>query len=392
VIKVVRIIARMNVGGPARHCLILGEGLRRHGFETVLLTGDLDEGEVSLEADPGFRVVHVPFLGRPPAPLADLRALGAMVSILRRERPDIVHTHTAKAGALGRLAARIAGVPVVVHSFHGHVLSGYFGPVGSTAVTWAERALSHLTSRIVTLSPQLRDELAGRYRVAGRDRFQVVPLGRDLEPFQEARRGTLRASLGLDDEDVLLGCVGRLVPIKNVPLLVRSFAAAARSHPRLHLVIVGDGTERSAVQAAVDPELSHRVHLLGWRQDLPEIYADLDLLALSSNNEGTPLAIIEAFAAGVPVVATAVGGVPDMFVGEGPALKDPVAVGVRLRPQGALVPPGDAFALTAAIEHFASSPARLARASAAAASAAEAYRSEHLVERMAELYRELLAQ
>lgn len=392
-LKVVRIIARMNVGGPARHCLLLGQGLAAEGFETLLLTGDLDEGEVPLDAgDPGFRIERVPGLGRPPAPSDDLRALAALIAILRRERPDIVHTHTAKAGALGRVAARIAGVPVVVHSFHGHVLSGYFGPLGSLAVTLAERGLSRLTSRIVTLSPRLRDDLAERYRVAPRERFSVVPLGRDLSVFRHARPGRLRGALGLEDDAVLVGCVGRLVPIKAVPALVRAFANVARDDPRLHLVVVGDGTERGAVEAAIDPELRGRIHLLGWRRDLPEIYADLDLLALSSLNEGTPLAIIEAFASGVPVVATAVGGVPDMFVedpGAAPSA-EPAPVGVRLRPQGALVPPGDAYALAGAIEHYAARPDLRARASESARRAAADYAAERLVKQVAELYRELV--
>ncbi|MGE0708482.1 MAG: glycosyltransferase [Planctomycetota bacterium] len=380
----------MNVGGPARHCLILGEGLRAKGFETVLLTGDLDEGEVPLEASPSFPVERVPGLGRPPAPRDDLRALLSLVRILRRERPTIVHTHTAKAGALGRVAARLAGVPIVVHSFHGHVLSGYFGPLGSAAVTLAERALSRLTSRIVTLSPQLREELSGRHRVAPREAFEVVPLGRDLEPFRRATRGRLRAELGLPADALLVGCIGRLVPIKDVPLLVRSFLPLARRDRRLHLVVVGDGTERTAVQAAIDPELAGRVHLIGWRRELPEVYADLDLLALSSRNEGTPLAIVEAFGAGVPVVATAVGGVPDMFSGSSEEARAPI--GVALRAEGALVPPGDAFALTSALELLLGDEGLRRRAAAAAGRAAEGYRAERLVEQMAGLYRSLLRQ
>lgn len=408
VIKVVRIIARMNMGGPARHCMLLGQGLRAHGFETVLLTGDLDEGEIPLEAElngsAGFRVVRIPGLGRPPSPADDLRALGRIVRVLRRERPDIVHTHTAKAGALGRVAAKLAGVPVVVHSFHGHVLSGYFSPVGSGLVTLAERLLSRITARIVTLSPQLRDELAHRYHVAREGQFTVLPLGRDLEPFRRAERGALRRELGLAEEDFLIGCVGRLVPIKNVPLMVRAFAALARRDRRAHLVVVGDGTERGHVEQTLATEgIADRVHLLGWRRDLPAIYADLDLLANSSQNEGTPLAIIEAFAAGVPVVATAVGGVPDMFPGEDGALalhrstsgkfeQARLPVGVHVRPQGALVPSEDAVGLAEALGLFATRPDLRQAASRAARTASSSYRAERLIQDVARLYRQLLGE
>ena len=403
-LKVVRIIARLNVGGPARHCLLLGEGLRAHGFETLLLTGDLDEGEEALEdpqlrgGGPGFRIERVPGLGRPPAPRDDLRALWRIVRVLRRERPAIVHTHTAKAGALGRVAAALAGVPVVVHTFHGHVLSGYFSPAGSLAVILAERALSRLTSRIVTLSPRLRDELASRYRVAPRERFEVVPLGRDLTPFARAERGALRHELGLGDDALLVGCVGRLVPIKQVPLLVQAFAEVARREPRARLVIVGDGPDRPLIEAALrERGLSERAHLLGWRQDLPAIYADLDLLALSSRNEGTPLAMIEAFAAGVPAIATRVGGVPDLFAGDetGGARAalgaERAPSGVDVRAAGALVPPGDAQLLAEALILFAARPDLRRAASAAARDASQAYAGERLIEATAALYRRLLA-
>jgi glycosyltransferase involved in cell wall biosynthesis len=396
--KVVRIIARLNMGGPARHCMLLGHGLRDHGYETVLLAGDLDAGEVPLEGSPnggpGFRIVHVPGLGRPPSPRDDLRALLAILRILRRERPDIVHTHTAKAGALGRLAARLAGVPVVVHTFHGHVLSGYFSPVRSHLVTLAERALARITARIITLSPRLRHELAGRYRIGRREQFEVMPLGRDLAPFQGAARGRLRRELGLAAGALLVGCVGRLAPIKRVPLLVRSFATLAARNSQAHLVIVGDGTERARVEAAIgEAGLTDRVHLLGWRRDLAQIYADLDLLALSSRNEGTPLAIVEAFASGVPVVATAVGGVPDMFQGSdgvSPRPEASPAPGVWLRPQGALVPADDPIALGEALSLLGTQPRLRVAAAEAARTASSRYRAERLVDEVGDLYGRLL--
>lgn len=402
-LKVARIIARLNVGGPARHCLLLGEGLRRHGFETVLLTGRLEPGEAgvlpaeAVTTPEGVRIVRVPGLRQPVAPRDDARALVELTRALRRERPDVVHTHTSKAGALGRVAAALAGVPVVVHTFHGHVLDGYFPRLPSALVRLAERALARLTTRIVTLSPGLRDDLAARYGVAGAERFEVIPLGRDLAPFRAGRPGGLRRELGLAPDAPLVGAVGRLVPIKDVPLLVRAFARVAARRPAATLVLVGDGPERPAVEAAAAAAgLAGRVRLLGWREDLPAVYADLDLLAVSSKNEGTPLAMIEAFAAGVPVVATRVGGVPDMFDAPGPALAALATngatppPGVDLRAEGALVASQDEASLAAAIDLLLGH-ADLRRAAAAAARArSEDYAAERLLEAMASLYRRLV--
>ena len=394
----VRIIARLNVGGPARHVLLLAEGLRAHGFETTVLHGDVDVGETPLrEASgvaerAGFRLERIPGLGPQIAPLQDARALAGLVAALRRERPAIVHTHTAKAGALGRIAARIAGVPVVVHTFHGHVLEHYFTPVGSRLVQLAERGLTQLTERLVTLSPRLRDELAHRYRVAAAEDIAVVPLGRDIAPFRQAERGTLRRLLGLDPQALLIGAVGRLVPIKDLPLLVRAFAGLASAHPHAHLVLVGDGVSRAELESlATHLGLSARVHLLGWRDDLPQVYADLDLVALTSKSEGTPLAIVEAFAAGRPVVATRVGGVPDMF-SPAPSAPEGLPPDVEAQAEGLLVPAGDEAPLQAALARLLTDAPLRAAQGAAARAAAEAWSAERLLNDMAALYRELLDQ
>lgn len=396
-VKVARIISRLNVGGPARHCILLGEGLRRHGFETVLIAGELEDGEADVlpgdvAATPGgVRLVRVPGLRQTIAPGDDLRALLRLVAILRHERPDVVHTHTSKAGALGRLAAALAGVPVVVHTFHGHVLDGYFPRLPSALIRLAERALARLSSRIITLSPALKEELASRYHVTGAEKIEVIPLGRDLASFHGRPRGRLRAELGLDPSAPLVGAVGRLVPIKDVPLLVRAFARVVAKRPGAHLALAGDGPERGAIEEAVRARgLEANVHLLGWRTDLAAIYADLDLLVVSSKNEGTPLAMIEAFAAGVPVVATRVGGVPDMF--DAPATNGvDVPSGVDVRAQGALVASADEAALAAGIELFLADPARRRAAGAAAHVKSEDWAASRLIEATAKLYRDLLA-
>jgi glycosyltransferase involved in cell wall biosynthesis len=382
-LKVVRIIARLNVGGPARHCLLLGGALRERGWEQVLATGDLDEGEASaLDREPslalGSRLVHVPGLGRRISVRDDARALAALVSLLERERPQVVHTHTAKAGGLGRIAARIARVPVVVHTFHGHVLSGYFGPVGSFLACRFERTLARLADRLVVLSERQRDELANHFGVAPLDKFTIVPLGRDLGSFEHAPRGKFRAELGLAADEPLLVYVGRLVPIKDPSTLLQ---ALARTKTRPTLALAGSGPLEDAVRSEARAlGMEARVRLLGWRQDLDAILADATALVLSSRNEGTPLAIIEAFAAGTPVVATAVGGVADMFSGEG-----------SQRREGLLVPPGDPAALAEAIDRIVSDPALRKEMSEAGRKRASRYDVGRLADDIDRLYRELLS-
>lgn len=382
--KVVRIIARLNVGGPARHCLLLGGALRERGWEQVLAVGDLDDGEASaLDREPdlalGSRIVKVPGLGRRISARDDARALGALVTLLRKERPAVVHTHTAKAGALGRIAARLARVPVVVHTFHGHVLSGYFGPVGSLLARTAERGLALLADRLVVLSDRQRDDLSRTFHVARAEKFTIVPLGRDLGSFAHAPRGRLRAELGLEATTPLLAFVGRLVPIKDPSTLLRALAAMKT---RAVVAIAGAGPLEEAVRAEARAlGLAERVKMLGWRQDLDAILADADALVLSSRNEGTPLAIIEAFATGTPVVSTAVGGVPDMFSGDG-----------ERRAEGLLVPPGEPEKLAAALDQVLSDPAMRRAMSEAGKRRASVYDIGRLADDVDRLYRELLGE
>jgi glycosyltransferase involved in cell wall biosynthesis len=272
----------------------------------------------------------------------DVKALVKLYSLIRRERPHIVHTHTAKAGFLGRIAARLAGVPVIVHTFHGHVLNGYYGPVKNWLLRRIERSLAAISDRLVTVSEQVKVELVA-HGVARAEMIAVIPLGFDLEPFLEShvQRGEFRRELGLADEIRLVGIVGRLFPIKNHRLFLDAAAKIAAQHPT-RFVIVGDGALRSALeQQAREMGIVDRVLFTGWRRDLPRIYADLDVLVVSSDNEGTPVSAIEAMAAGCPVVATRVGGLPDL-------INDSTI--------GRLVPPRDADALASAVLDLIHSP------------------------------------
>jgi len=270
---------------------------------------------------------------------------------------------------------------VLVHTFHGHVLSGYFGPTGNLLVRLAERTLAAVTDRIVAISPRQRDDLVSRFRVAAERRTTIIPLGLDLQPLleQAADAPNLRRELRIGDDDVVVGYVGRFVPIKNIAVLVRAFAAASALQGNMWLVLAGDGPLRADLESlAGECGVGHRVRFLGWTENLAALYATLDICALSSSNEGTPVAIIEAMAAARAVVATAVGGVPDV-VDDGRT--------------GILVEPDNAEAFAAALGHLARNPTeRLRLGAAARREVARRFSPDRLVDDIDRLYQEALAE
>ncbi len=338
-IRILRVITRMNIGGPAIQAGLLTAMLDPARFETLLVAGaeGSREGNIlSLGRLPStVRPLLVPELGRRIAPADDLRALWKVTAIARAYRPDIVHTHLAKAGFVGRIAGRLAGAQAIVHTYHGSVFHGYFGRPESALYLGVERALAHVTSRIVAITPQGSEELA-RLRVAPAAKIVEIPLGLDLAPFRDAPdRLAARSLLGISPDEPLVGLVARLVPIKDVLTFLKAMALVIADIPQLAVMIVGDGEERARLEAAaVQIGLGTRCRFLGWRADLPVLYAAMDVLALSSINEGAPVSVIEAMATGRPVVATAVGGVPDVVL-DGRT--------------GFLVPPRDPKALSAAV-------------------------------------------
>jgi glycosyltransferase involved in cell wall biosynthesis len=286
-------------------------------WRTVLLAGQTDETEadmLDLAIDAGIEHRILPDLGRRMNPLRDLRAFAEILSIIRHLRPDVVCTHTAKAGALGRVAAFVHRVPARVHTFHGHVFHGYFSGLATRAIVWTERLLGRLTSRILAVSEEVARDLVETHRIAPADRVQVVRLGLDLSEFIEDRpRGAFRESQGISPTAPLLVAVGRLVPIKDHALLLESVAILARERPEVRLAIVGDGPCRDTLVArARRDDLRGHVIFTGWQRDLPPILTDMDVAVLTSLNEGTPVALIEGAAAGRPAVATNVGGVREV--------------------------------------------------------------------------------
>jgi glycosyltransferase involved in cell wall biosynthesis len=376
--RILRVITRLNVGGPATHVLLADKGLRERGWQTLLLHGQVepDEAEVDL-THVGVPLRRVSSLARPIRPVADARAFAAVVRAIREHRPQIIHSHLSKAGLIARSAGMAASPAARVHTFHGTVFGGYFGDRASGAIVRAERFLGAHSSRVVALSERQRDELI-EHRIALPERIRIVPLGLDLGRFGRLDRAAARTILGEPPDAFLVVAIGRLVPIKRIDRLVRAFALLAAGVPSARLAIVGDGGERPALEAlVVDLGLPDRVRFAGWQANTPDWYAAADAVALTSDREGTPLALIEAAAAERPAVAGDVGGVADV-----------VLDGVT----GFVVAPADEAAFADRLSRLAIDPELSERLGRAAPERARAFAAERLVDDLDRLYREILSE
>lgn len=372
----------MNVGGPALHALLLNDRLDPARYDSRLVAGQVGDAEgdyLTLHGAVPERFVSVPALGRQVEGWRDWTAFWSLVRLMRTFRPHVVHTHTSKAGALGRLAAAACRVPIVVHTYHGHVFEAYFSPLKTRLVVAAERVLARGASALVAVTARVRRDVLAR-GIGADDQVVVVSLGLDLEPLvaAPARRGELRRELGLPADAPLAGIVARLVPVKAHEVFLQAAKAIAPVRPDMVFLIVGDGERRAELEGAVRAAgLDGRVRFLGWRADLDRLYADLDVVVLTSKNEGSPVALIEAMAAGRAVVSTRAGGVEDVVTdGE----------------TGVIVPIGDAPAVARAILDLIEDPARAARLGAAARAFVVArFGSRRLVGDIDALYQRLLA-
>lgn len=318
-IRIARIIGRLNIGGPAIQAITLTRELEPLGYTTLLLRGEEAPHEGSMDdlaRELGVKPVLVRGMQREIGP-AELTALVRTVRHLRAIRPHLVHTHAAKAGTLGRLAAVIAGGPrrpAIVHTFHGHSLESYFSPAKARLFLEIERTLARVSDRLIAVSPEVRDDLV-RLGVAATSRFAVVPLGLDLSRFdlpddvRGRRRAAKRAEWGVGPGEQVVTIVARLVPIKRIDRFLR-VAELLAPDQGIRFVIVGDGALGAELRAGPPARrLGARVIWTGFDRDVPSVYAASDCVVLTSDNEGTPVSLIEAQAAGVRVVSTRVGGV-----------------------------------------------------------------------------------
>ena len=384
-VRVLRVIARLNMGGPALHVAYLTAGLAERGYETTLVAGSLARGEDSMAfvADElGIEVERLEELHREISPVRDAVAILRLARLIRRVRPHILHTHTAKAGAVGRLAALLAGdarPPIVVHTFHGHVLRGYFDPLRTAGFRLLERWLATKTTALVAVSPQVRDDLVS-LGVAPRERFVVVRLGIELEQRVAAERDgrvESRRVLGIGPDRFAVGWIGRMTGVKRTDDVLRAFRRLRDRGVDACLCMVGDGPDRPAVERrAHELGVMRDTLFLGYQEEVAPYYAAFDAMILPSINEGTPVSAIEALAAGRPVVATRVGGVPDV---------------VREGEDGFLVEPGDVDGLADRLARLAADPELRERLGAAGRGRViPRYSVERLVDDVDRLYRSLL--
>ncbi|MCH2199956.1 MAG: glycosyltransferase [Flavobacteriales bacterium] len=387
--RVLRILNRFNLGGPVWNASYLSADLSPE-FETKLIGGHEEEGEESSLYIPeslGLKPQIVPNLRRSVDPTNDRRALKDIRNIIREFQPDIVHTHASKAGALGRIAAFKEKVPVVVHTFHGHVFHSYFHPAKTAVFKQLERRLARKSSAIIAISDMQKHELCNLHKVAPPDKTHVVHLGFDLDRFQQDqdfRRQSFRQQWRIKDDELIVAIIGRFAPVKNHELFFEAFAHMLESSEiKARAVVIGDGelnaqlTDFCAQRTLNSGEsLDQYIIFTSWIKDISAVLPGVDLVALSSNNEGTPVSLIEAQAANVPVVATRVGGVENV---------------IREGETGLIVAPGDVSAFSQSMQEILSNKELRKRfAQAGYAHAKANFSRERLANEVATLYRQLL--
>jgi len=405
--KILRIIARLNVGGPARHVVWLSAGMKKDGYDTLLVAGVVPAGEDDmsyLAEQAGVAPAIISEMSREIS-LKDLLTVWKLYRLMVRERPDLVHTHTAKAGTVGRIAgliyrwmtpATLIGRPRrcrFVHTYHGHVFHSYYGPAKTRSFLAIEKLLARLaTDRVIVVSEQQRREINDGFGVGRPEQFAVIPLGIDLSIYAnwKERRNRFREGINASEDDVLIGIVGRLTEIKNHRLFLEAAALLKKaSEKKMRFVIIGDGAMRQQLEAqAEELGLTDDVLFLGTRNDPENFYPALDVVALTSLNEGTPLSLIEAMANERPVIATAVGGVVDLL---GSKVSGHDNRGYQICERGVLVESGDAEGFSRGLQRLIDDePLRRDLGSRGHEFVVQNYAKERLLADMSGLYAQLL--
>ncbi len=335
--RVLILINRLNLGGPAFHVATLTKYLSPE-FEMLLVAGTKDDSEESSDyivKNMGLNFVSLPEMHRSLNPFKDYRSYRALRKMIREFKPDIVHTHAAKAGALGRLAALHEKVPVIIHTFHGHVFHSYFSPLKTKIFLKIERYLAKKSSGIIAISERQKKDLTLKYRVSSVAKVHMIPLGFDLRSFREnisEKREAFRKKYLLEDDEIAIGIIGRLVPVKNHPLFMASAASILKqTKKKVRFFVIGDGESkellfREAESLGLDytyfksKPIKADFTFCSWIKDVDVAISGLDIVALSSHNEGTPVSLIEAQAGDKPVISTNVGGIENVVVKNGTAL------------------------------------------------------------------------
>ena len=390
-IKVIHIITRLDKGGSAENTLLTAVGLDKQIYDVLLVKGLSNESgmaedeaaavEKSMrEAErEGVRILTVPGLVRRISPFHDIKTFFALIKILRYERPRIVHTHTSKAGILGRWAAYFCRVPIIIHTPHGHVFWGYFGRLKTAFYIMLEKITAFITDKIIALTEQeKKDHL--RFRIASGDKFPVVHSGIKLDRFSNLSvdPAAMRRKLGISEGDLVVGTTGRLTPVKGHRHLIEAAGNILNARPNTTFVFLGDGELSDELKnMASRLGMKEKVKFLGWRPDVAEVMSAFDLFVLPSLNEGMGRVLVEAMALGKPIVASDVGGVCDLVVH-----------GIN----GCLVPPGDAQSLSAAINDLIEDPERGRKMGENGKKRSINYSANAMVQKIDQLYQAMLQQ
>lgn len=327
--KIIHIITRLDKGGSAENTLLTALGINKKKYEVILVKGPTFESRMSnkehatISADlkeaqlKGVRIVNLPFLLRRINPVYDLLSLFSLYVFLIKEKPTIVHSHTSKAGLLGRLAAKLAGVPIIVHTPHGHVFFGYFGPFKTKIFILLEKLASRITDKIVTLSNREKEDYL-LFKIAEEEKFSVIFSGIGLNKFKEpllSEKQNLRTELGIPENSLVVGTAGRLVPVKGPEFMLQAAKYIISRYPDTYFIFTGDGPlENDLNRKALEMGISENIIFLGWRDDVAQIISIYDIFVLPSLNEGMGRVLAEAMALGKPIVASKIGGIPDLVI------------------------------------------------------------------------------
>jgi glycosyltransferase involved in cell wall biosynthesis len=390
-IKVIHVITRFDKGGSAENTFLTVRDLDKSRYDVVFIKGTSprgDSGDLETEAveanitaarEHHVRLICLRHLVRDLQPFSDLAAFFSLLGIIRREKPHIVHTHTSKAGILGRWAAYFCRVPIIVHTPHGHVFWGYFNSWQTRLFILLERWTARITNAIVTLTSQEKEDHL-RFHIAPEDKFTVIHSGVDLGTFRASlsQPAETRAVFGIPLEMIVVGMVGRLTAVKCQEVLIRAASELIRQGENIFLLLLGDGElRRDLEELTIRLDIAGHVRFLGWRPDVPRIMAVCDIFCLSSRNEGMGKVLVEAMAMGKPIIASDIGGIRDI---------------VRSGENGLLVPVGDVAAWAEAIARLCRDQERRRRMGDAGRQMASRYSSEEMIKMIDELYGKLLSE
>ena len=386
--KILHIITRLDMGGSAQNTLLTCKELSGK-YEIILVHGlshesgmsglekKIVEDGVEKAKKNGVKVIALPSIVRSIRPIKDFKALLALMWLIFKEKPDIVHTHSSKAGILGRVAAKISFVPNIIHTPHGHVFYGYFGPFTSNIFLWVEKILSRFTDHMVALTDGEMDDYI-KLSVYSPEKLLKIHSGVDVKQFMHSNGNMVkkRRSLGLDQNGNVLGFVGWLLPIKGPEYLLKAMEYIWQEYPETSLVFVGKGDLAMDLRAqALQVSANGRIKFLGWREDIDEIMPVFDMLVLPSLNEGMGRVLVEAMAAGKPVVASRVGGIPDL---------------VRDGETGYLVPPADEKALADGIKKLLDDPGKAWEMGQQGRKLCQQFSLEAMIKKLDDLYSVLI--